>query len=55
MWSPFITPFQNRSFFPLQFGQEENISLNSIERGVYRFVLKIAIVLPVPTGIVGLG
>ena len=30
-----ITPFQKRPFLPFQFGQEENISGNSIERRVY--------------------
>ena len=34
-------------FFSLQFGQKENISGNSIERRVYRFILKIDRVLPV--------
>ena len=34
MWF-LLTPFQKRSLFPLQFGQEDNISGNSIERRVY--------------------
>ena len=55
MWSPFIAPFQKRPFFPLQFGQEENISGKSTERRVYWFIIKIARVLPVPTGRVGIG
>ena len=32
---PLLAPFQKRSFFPFQFGQEENISENSTERRVY--------------------
>ena len=32
---PIVAPFWKRPFFPLQFGQEENISGNSIERRVY--------------------
>ena len=36
MWSPFLHPSKKKSlFFPLQFGSEENISGNSIERRVY--------------------
>ena len=46
---------QKRPFFPLQFGQEENISRHSIESRVYWFVLKIARVFPVHTGRVGIG
>ena len=38
-----------------QFGQEENLSGNSTERRVYRLVLIIARVFPVPTGRVGIG
>ena len=34
--------FSKNAFFPLQFGQEDNISGNSTERRVYWFVLKIA-------------
>ena len=41
-----IAPFQKRPFLPLQFGQKENISGNSIERRVYWVILKIARVLP---------
>ena len=52
---PRLAPFQKRSLFPLQFGQEESISGNSIERRVYWFILKIGRVLIVPTGRVGLG
>ena len=48
---PLLAPFQKMSFFPLQFGQEDNIFGNSIERRI----LKIDIVLPVPTGRVGIG
>ena len=44
-----------KKVFPLQFGQEENIPGNSIERRVYQFILKIARVLPIPTGRVGIG
>ena len=40
-------------FFPPQSGQEENGK--SIERKVYSFILKIAMVLSVPTGRVGIG
>ena len=32
---PLYAPFQEMYFFALQFGQEENISGNSIERRVY--------------------
>ena len=46
---------QKRHFFPLQFGQEENISRHSIEKKVYWFVLKIARVFPVTTGRVEIG
>ena len=49
-----ISPFQKSPFFPLQFGQEENIYGNSIERRVYWFILKIPRVLPGPTGRVGI-
>ena len=52
---PSLAPFQKGPFFPIQFGQEQNISGNSIERRVYRFVLKTARVFPVPTGRVGIG
>ena len=41
--------FPKRPFFPLQFGQEENISGNSIERRDYWIILKIDRVLPVST------
>ena len=44
-----------RPFFPLQFGQEANISGNLNERTVYWFILKIGRVLPFPTGRVGIG
>ena len=54
IWS-LLAPFQKSTFFPLQFGQEENISGNSIESRVYWFILKIARVFPVPTGTVGIG
>ena len=50
-----IAPFQKRLFFSLQFGQEENISGNSIERRDCWFILKIPRMLPVPTGRVGIG
>ena len=43
-----------RPFFPFQFGQEENISGNSTERRIYRFILKIVRVFTVPTGRVGI-
>ena len=46
---------QKRHFFPLQFGQEENISRYSIERKVYWFVLKTPRVFPVTTGRVKIG
>ena len=56
-----LAPFQKRPFFPFQFeqeenisGQEENISGNSVERRVYRFVLKIDRLFPVPIGRVGI-
>ena len=53
---PLLAPFQKRSIFPLQFGQEENISGNSIERRViYLFILKTDRVLRVPAGRVGTG
>ena len=52
---PLLAPIQERSFFLLQFWQEENISGNSIERRVYLFTLKVARVLPIPTGRVGIG
>ena len=39
---PLLAPFQKRSLFPLQFGQEESISGNSIERRVYWFIWKLA-------------
>ena len=52
---PFLPPFQKRPFFPLQFGQGENISGNSTERRFYSFVLEIARVFPVPTDRVEIG
>ena len=45
---------QNRSYSPLHFGQEENIPEHSIERRAYWFVVKIARVLLIPTGRVGI-
>ena len=39
----------------LQFGQEENIPGNSIEKRAYWLVLKIAGVFPICTGRVGIG
>ena len=50
-----ILLIQERSSSPLQFGQEENIPGHSTERKAYRFVLKIARVLLIPTGTVGIG
>ena len=41
MWSSLFHPSRKRYFFPFQFGQEENISGNSIERRVYWFISKI--------------
>ena len=32
---PFLAPLKNRPSFPLQFGQEENVSDHSIERRAY--------------------
>ena len=51
---PILAPF-HPSFFALQFGQEENISGNLIEKRVHFLILKIDGVLPVPTGRVGIG
>ena len=47
--------FSKNAFFPLQFGQDDNISGNPTERRVYWFVLKTARISPVPTGRVGIG
>ena len=44
-----------KAFLSLQFGKEQNISGNSIERRVYLFFLKIDRVFPVVTGKVGIG
>ena len=52
MWFPFLHPSKKDT---LQFGQEGNISGNSVERRVYWFVLKITRVFLVPTGRVGIG
>ena len=42
--------FQKKPSVSLQFGQEENIPGHLTERRAYWFVLKIAKVLPIPTG-----
>ena len=42
-----------RLFSLLDFGQEENIPGHLIEKGAYRFIMKIAWVFPIPTGRVG--
>ena len=46
---------QKRPLSPLQFGQEEKIHGQSIERRAYLFIFKIARVFPIPTGRVGRG
>ena len=46
---------QKRSLSPLQFGQKENIPGHSTEGRTYWYVLKLARVLPIPTGRVRLG
>ena len=50
VWSPFLHPSGKRSLFPLQFGQDKNISGNSTERrvNIYWFILKIDRVLLFP-------
>ena len=56
MLPPFLHPSQKGLPFPFSLGYiYENISENSIERRVYRFVLKIAREFAVPTGRVGIG
>ena len=45
---PFWTP-QERTSFPLQFGQEENIPEHSIESKAYWFILKISRMFPILT------
>ena len=46
---------QKKLSSPFQFGLEEKILGHSIERRAYRFVLKIARMLPIPTGRIGIG
>ena len=48
-----MRPFSCTS--PLQFGQEENIPRQPFDRRAYWFALKIARMLPIPTGRVGVG
>ena len=51
----FTCTLPKRSFFTLQLGKEDNLSGNSIKKRVDWFILKIAKVLPVPTGRVEIG
>ena len=54
-YAPPSCTLQKRPFSPLQFGQEENIPGHSTEGRTYWYVLKLARVLPIPTGRVRLG
>ena len=51
----FLHPPKKNFLSPLQFGQEANITGNSIERRGYWFVLKIARVPPILTEKVEIG
>ena len=55
MRSHFTCTLPKRPFFTLQLGKEDNLSGNSIKKRVDWFVLKIAKLLPVPTGRVEIG